>query len=64
MKHSFEALEDWLSWSKSDIYHFNFGILVDMKSLLEFFPIGPKDPLYNMLKQLRLGSQGGYYGMS
>ena len=34
-----------------------------MKSLIEFFHIGPKDNLSKMLKQLRFGYPGGSYGM-
>ena len=36
---------------------------MDMKSLLEFLPIGPTYNLSNMLKQLLFGSPGGSYGM-
>ena len=36
---------------------------MNIKSLLEFFPTNPTDPLYIMIKQLRLGSPGGSYVM-
>ena len=35
-----------------------------MNSLLEFFTIVLTDPISNVLKQLLLGSSGGYYDMS
>ena len=39
-------------------------MLGDMKSLLDFPSVGPKKPLYKILKHIWLGSLGGYYGMS
>ena len=57
-KHSFE------SWRKSKISNCSFGNIVDMESMLEFFSIVPTYPLSNIIKQLCLVYQGGYYGMS
>ena len=37
---------------------------MDMKILIEFFPIGNTDSLSNMIKQLRLGYPGGSYVMN
>ena len=62
-KYSFNSLEEWSSQRKKKISYCILGIIMDMKSLLEFFPIGLIDPLFNMLKQLRLGYPGGSYGM-
>ena len=36
---------------------------MDMKIPLYFFPIGPTDTLYKMIKTLLLGSPGISYGM-
>ena len=48
---------------KSKIYYFRFGILVNVKSLIEFFSIDPIYPLSIMLKILWFVSPGGFYGM-
>ena len=63
-KYYFESLEEWLSWRKIKISDFSFGIIVDMKILLEFFPIAPIYTLSNMQKQLWLGSPVRSYGTS
>ena len=49
-KYSFGFLKEGSSWRKRDISDYNFGILVDMKSMLEFFPIGPTYYISKMLK--------------
>ena len=62
-KYSFGSMPDWSSWSKINIYDCSFEILVDMMSLLEFLSIGSTKSLYDMIKKIRLGSPGVYYGM-
>ena len=62
-KYSFNLLTEWSSWMKSKIYYFRFGILVNVKSLIEFFSIGPIDPLSIMLKILWFVSPVRSYGM-
>ena len=62
-KYSFESLSEWSSWINRKFYDCSFGIVVDMKSLLELLPIGFRDNLSKMLKTLWLDSPAGYYGM-
>ena len=63
-KYPFESPEEWLSWRNSKFYYCTLGILVCMKILIELFPIVLSYSLFNMLKQLRMGSPKGSYGMS
>ena len=62
-KYSFESLVEWLSWRKSNSSDCSFWILVYMKSLIEFFLVGPTNLLSKITKKLLLGYPGGSYGM-
>ena len=62
-KYSFESLVEWLSWRKSNSSDCSFWILVYMKSLIEFFLVGPTNLLSKITKKILLGYPGGSYGM-
>lgn len=59
----FESAGDWNEWKQARVSDFDFGNLVDIKSVLEFFPFCAGDSLTKLLKQLRGATTINMYGM-